>query len=202
MQILSFDDMQEHRCSIIKGALGATNHDYEISKAIAVKVGWGEIKDVMIRPGGLAAAMVINVSELSNLILVCIREGSGIRGSDIGNCKGVSQGGTVRSMQIVHGLPDSPHESRRAWWITLSCWRRNMDSNTWENASTWLPGLWVAGHDQMGGESWLGTLNVKWVTTQTPEVWLHAQCMSNIVGRTSCWNSFENSDYASRRYGN
>jgi hypothetical protein len=43
----------------------------------------------MMRPGGLAAAMVIHVSELSNPILVCIREGSRIRGSTIGNCKGV-----------------------------------------------------------------------------------------------------------------
>jgi hypothetical protein len=42
--------------------------------------------------------------------------------------------------------------------------------------------LWVAGYDQAGGKSWLGTLNVKWVTTQTPGVWLHAQCQ-NIGGR-------------------
>jgi hypothetical protein len=34
-------------------------------KAIAVKVAWGEITDVMIRPGSLAVAMVIHVSELS-----------------------------------------------------------------------------------------------------------------------------------------
>jgi hypothetical protein len=34
-----FDDMQEHKCGVIMGALRATNHDYEISTAIAVKVG-------------------------------------------------------------------------------------------------------------------------------------------------------------------
>jgi hypothetical protein len=43
----------------------------------------------MIRPGNLAAAMVIHVLEMSNPILVCIREGSRIIGSTIGSCKGV-----------------------------------------------------------------------------------------------------------------
>jgi hypothetical protein len=43
----------------------------------------------MISPGGLAVAMVIHVSELCNPILVCIREGLCIRGSAIGNGKGV-----------------------------------------------------------------------------------------------------------------
>jgi hypothetical protein len=43
----------------------------------------------MIRPGSLAAAMVINVLEMSHLILVCIREGSPIGGSGAGNGKGV-----------------------------------------------------------------------------------------------------------------
>ena len=43
----------------------------------------------MIRPVGLAVAMVIHVLELCNLILVCIREGLCIRGSAIGNGKGV-----------------------------------------------------------------------------------------------------------------
>jgi hypothetical protein len=43
----------------------------------------------MIRPGGFAVAKVIHVLELCNLILVCIREGSRIRGSAIGNGKGV-----------------------------------------------------------------------------------------------------------------
>jgi hypothetical protein len=31
--------------------------------AIAVKMGWGKIKDVVIRPGGLAIAMVIYMSQ-------------------------------------------------------------------------------------------------------------------------------------------
>jgi hypothetical protein len=43
----------------------------------------------VIRQGGLAVAMVIHVLELSNPILVCIREGSRIIGSAIGNGKGV-----------------------------------------------------------------------------------------------------------------
>ena len=43
----------------------------------------------MIRPGSLAVAMVIHVSELSNPILVCIREGSCIIGSTVSNLKGV-----------------------------------------------------------------------------------------------------------------
>jgi hypothetical protein len=43
----------------------------------------------MIRPGGLAVAMVIHVLELCNLILVCIREGLNIGGSAVGNGKGV-----------------------------------------------------------------------------------------------------------------
>jgi hypothetical protein len=43
----------------------------------------------MIRPGGLAAAMVMHVSEMSNPILVCIREGMCIIGSTIGILKGV-----------------------------------------------------------------------------------------------------------------
>ena len=43
----------------------------------------------MIRPGSLAVAMVIHVLELCNPILVCIRERLHIRGSAIGNCKGV-----------------------------------------------------------------------------------------------------------------
>jgi hypothetical protein len=51
-------------------------------------VGCGEIKDVMIRPGSLAVAMVIHVSELCNPILVCIIEGSHSKGSTVGNCKG------------------------------------------------------------------------------------------------------------------
>jgi hypothetical protein len=51
-----FDDMQEHKCSVIKGALGWPIMIMRYWKAIAVIVGWGEIKDVMIRPGGLAAA--------------------------------------------------------------------------------------------------------------------------------------------------
>jgi hypothetical protein len=67
----------------------------------------------MIRPGGLAVAMVVHVLELCNPILVCIGEGSGIRGSTIGRTVRVSRG-TVRSAYIVHGLPDSPHKSRRA----------------------------------------------------------------------------------------
>jgi hypothetical protein len=44
----------------------------------------------MIRPGGLAVAMVIHVLELCNPILVRIREGSHIIGSAIGNGKGVN----------------------------------------------------------------------------------------------------------------
>jgi hypothetical protein len=43
----------------------------------------------MIRPGGFAFAMVIHFLELCNLILVCNREGLRIRGSAIGNGKGV-----------------------------------------------------------------------------------------------------------------
>jgi hypothetical protein len=43
----------------------------------------------MIRPGSLAAAMVIHVLEMSNLIHVCIIEGLHIIGSAIGNLKGV-----------------------------------------------------------------------------------------------------------------
>jgi hypothetical protein len=43
----------------------------------------------MIRPGGLAAAMVIHVLEMSNLILVFIRERSHIGGSAIVNGEGV-----------------------------------------------------------------------------------------------------------------
>jgi hypothetical protein len=58
-------------------------------KAIAVKVGWGEIKDVMIRSGHLAVKTVIHVSELSNLILVYIREGLHIGSSAVGNGEGV-----------------------------------------------------------------------------------------------------------------
>jgi hypothetical protein len=42
----------------------------------------------MIRPGGLAAAMVIHVLEMGNTIFVCIREGLCIIGSAIGNLKG------------------------------------------------------------------------------------------------------------------
>jgi hypothetical protein len=43
----------------------------------------------VIRPGGLAVAMDIHISELCNPILVCIREGLHMRGSAIGNGKGV-----------------------------------------------------------------------------------------------------------------
>jgi hypothetical protein len=43
----------------------------------------------VIRPGSLAVAIVIHVSELCNLILVCIREGSCIGGSIVANGKGV-----------------------------------------------------------------------------------------------------------------
>jgi hypothetical protein len=46
----------------------------------------------MIRPGSLAVATFIHVSELCNLILVCIREGSHIGGSTISNGKGVKGG--------------------------------------------------------------------------------------------------------------
>jgi hypothetical protein len=46
----------------------------------------------VIRLGGLAVATVIYVLELCSLILVCIREGSHIRGgSAIGNCEGVKE---------------------------------------------------------------------------------------------------------------
>ncbi len=45
----------------------------------------------MTRSGSLAAAMVIHVLEMSNLILVYIREGLHIIGSTIGNCKGMSR---------------------------------------------------------------------------------------------------------------
>jgi hypothetical protein len=34
-----FDDMQEHKCSGIKGALGVTNHDYEILKSNSCQSG-------------------------------------------------------------------------------------------------------------------------------------------------------------------
>ncbi len=34
-----FDDMWEHKCSVIMGALGATNHDYEISKSNSCQSG-------------------------------------------------------------------------------------------------------------------------------------------------------------------
>jgi hypothetical protein len=66
--------------------LGVTNHGALIMgywHAIAVKVGWGKIKDVMIGPGSLVAAMVIHVLEMSNPILVCIWEGSRITASAI-----------------------------------------------------------------------------------------------------------------------
>jgi hypothetical protein len=43
----------------------------------------------VIRPGGLAVAIVIYVLEQCNLILVCIREGSCIVCAAIGNCEGV-----------------------------------------------------------------------------------------------------------------
>jgi hypothetical protein len=53
-------------------------------------MGRGKIKDVVIRPGSLAVAMVIHVSELSNPILVCItREGSCIISPAIDNQKEV-----------------------------------------------------------------------------------------------------------------
>jgi hypothetical protein len=42
-----FDDNQEHKCGVIRGALEATNHDYEISKAIAVKK-WDEVRSKML----------------------------------------------------------------------------------------------------------------------------------------------------------
>jgi hypothetical protein len=32
VRLEGFNDMQEHRCHAVMGALGATNHDYEISK--------------------------------------------------------------------------------------------------------------------------------------------------------------------------
>jgi hypothetical protein len=43
----------------------------------------------MIRPGGLTAAMVIHVLEMSDLILVCIGEGSCNTGYTISNLKGM-----------------------------------------------------------------------------------------------------------------
>ncbi len=43
----------------------------------------------MIRPGSLAVAIVIDVLELCNPILVCIRERLHIRGPAIGNSKSV-----------------------------------------------------------------------------------------------------------------
>ena len=62
-------------------------------------MGWGKIKDVVIRPGCLAVAMVIQFSELSNPI---IREGPHIVGSTLGKTVWVSRG-TIRSVYIVHG---------------------------------------------------------------------------------------------------
>jgi hypothetical protein len=43
----------------------------------------------MIRSGHLAVKTVIHVSELSNLIFVCIREGLQIGSSAVGNGEGV-----------------------------------------------------------------------------------------------------------------
>jgi hypothetical protein len=107
--------------------------------AIAVKMGWGKIKDVVIRPGSLAVATVIYVSQLCNPSLVCIREGLCSWDSAIGNGKGVK--GNLLSTYIVHGLLESPRESRRAWQITLSWQRRKTHSTIWENTSRWA--IWV-----------------------------------------------------------
>jgi hypothetical protein len=61
----------------------------------------------VIRPGRLAVAKGIHVSELGNLILVCIREGTHTGDSAIVNGEGVKREATVRSTYIVHGLQES-----------------------------------------------------------------------------------------------
>jgi hypothetical protein len=43
-----FDDMWEHKCSVVMGALGATNHDYEISKSNSYQSKWDEVRSKML----------------------------------------------------------------------------------------------------------------------------------------------------------
>jgi hypothetical protein len=43
-----FDDMQEHKCSIIMGALGVTNHDYKILKSNSFQSKWDEVRSKML----------------------------------------------------------------------------------------------------------------------------------------------------------
>jgi hypothetical protein len=57
----------------------------------------------MIRPGSLAVAMVIHVSEPCNPILVCIREGLPSRGSTVCNCKGACQGELLGVCRLCMG---------------------------------------------------------------------------------------------------
>jgi hypothetical protein len=141
--------------------------------AIAVKVGWGKIKDVMIRPGSLAALTLIHDTEMSNLALVCIWEWSRITGSAVviwGEWRG-----TVRSAFM--GCPsDAPNKSRRACQMILPCWKgqfRQLHKRTPCNS---LPGLWVFGHDQAGGWVIVGTKGQDQIDSHCISLSLHFCC--------------------------
>jgi hypothetical protein len=104
-------------------------------KAIAVKAGCSDIKDVMIRPGGSAVAMVIHVLELCNLILVFIWNRSRIGGCAIGNCKGV-KGGQLEAHRLCMGcriLPMNQGEPDKSHYPVEKgiC----IQPQPWENAS-------------------------------------------------------------------
>jgi hypothetical protein len=55
--------------------------------AIAVKIGSREIKTVIVQTRQFVSCNSYHVSKMSNLILVCIREGSHITGSSVSNLK-------------------------------------------------------------------------------------------------------------------
>jgi hypothetical protein len=84
--------MQEHGYSVLNGwAQGWPSIMICKWHAIAVKMGGGKIKDIVIRTGSLALAMVIHVLELCNLVCVSIWERLHMWGSAIGSCKGVKE---------------------------------------------------------------------------------------------------------------
>jgi hypothetical protein len=87
-----YNDMQEHEYGWWHKGSTRGDHSWlclNDMAAIAVKMGWGKIEDVVIRQGSLVVATVIHISELNNLILVCIREGSHIISSTVSNLKGM-----------------------------------------------------------------------------------------------------------------
>jgi hypothetical protein len=149
--------MWEHKCGVTMGALGGTNHDYEISKSNSCQSGmrWDQRCYDLTRQPVWQLQWSYMFQKWVIQFLYALKRGHASEVQPYVTVR-VSRG-TVRSAYIVHGLSDSLRESTRAWWITLPCWRRKMCSTTWENTSRWA--AWVVSCWTWPGWGWVMVRN-------------------------------------------